>query len=959
MADTTQTTRFRFWLWLIRVIGVIVPRRLRADWRQEWEAELRYRERLLAEWDRLDWRNKLELLRRSASAFWDALVLQPQRWEDEMIQDLRYSVRMLAKNRVFTFVAILTLSFGIGANTSIFSVIHAVLLSPLPYSQSERMVALGVSGTNTGAEWALTAPLTAPEFVEIEKQNQLLEHPSTFDAREFILTGRGAPEQLKGQRISQGLLALFGVHPNPGRSFSAEEFEPGRDQVVLISHRLWQSRWGSDPNLIGQSVTLQRKSYTVIGIIPPGFNFFTETDVLVPWAFAEELSGPYAPYAHGYKTVARLKPGITIERAQRELSAILSRFEKSTEMRVYPLREVMARDFRPTLFMLWGVVGCVLLIACANFANLLLARGANRQKEIAIRMAIGARRFRIVRQLLVESALLALLGGAVGMLFAHWGIDALLAAGPVDIPQPLPNSVPSSLSQFDKVGINGWVIAFTLGVSLLTGAVFGLAPALRLSQPDLNSFLKEGAAVSAAGFRLWRRHRLQSLLVVAEIALALVLLVGTGLLVRSFWRLQQLRPGFQPEKLLTIQLQFPWYRFREHSQMISFIGRMTEYLEGLPGVQSVSAASSLPLIGKENLRGFSVENEKELNITPDLYSKPTEVDFPPDPFHDPGKPKLYLWARIVYVSPRYFQTMRIPVKQGREFDKFDSGQSMPVAVINETMARRYWLGKDPMGKGILGWRRPEAAYIKGKRVELAPLRPGEKYLGERPWVKIVGIVGDSMQHALESKTLPTIYRPLLQSTRRKTDEPESAAILHESDYMGLVVRTTGRPEDLINVAQKQVWNLDPEQPALRVAAMEDVLTKAVELPRFNMLLFGVFAGVALLLAAVGIYGLMAYMVIQRTHEIGIRIALGARKNDVLRLVMSHGVKLAAMGIVIGLAAALALTRLIKSWLVGVSATDPLTFAGIVVLLTAVALLACYLPARRATKVDPLIALRSE
>src|SRR5262249_17010140 len=437
-------------------------------------------------------------------------------------------------------------------------------------------------------------------------------------------------------------------------------------------------------------------------------------------------------------------------------------------------------------------------------------------------MAIGARRFRIVRQLLVESTLLALLGGAAGLIFAHWGVDALLAAGPVNLPKPLPNSVSSSLSQFGKVGINGWVIAFTFGVSLLTGALFGLAPAVHLSKPDLNSFLKDGAAVSAAGFRLWRRQRLQSLLVVAEIAMALVLLVGAGLLVRSFWRMQQVKPGFQPEKLLTIQLQFPWYRFREYSQVISFVSSMTEHLEGLPGVQSVSAASSLPIIGKENLAGFSVENEGDLNITPDLYTKPAELDFPPDPFHDPAKPKLYLWARIVYVSPRFFQTMRIPVKQGRDFDKFDSEQSMPVAVINETMARRYWMGKDPMGKGILGHRRPEAAYIKGKRVELPSLKPGEKYLNEKPFARIVGIVGDSMQNPLESKPLPTIYRTLLQSTRRKTDDPESVAILQESDYMGIVVRGAGRPEDLINAAQKHVWSLDPEQPALRVADMADV-----------------------------------------------------------------------------------------------------------------------------------------
>jgi putative ABC transport system permease protein len=569
MADSTQTTRFRFWLWLIRVIGLTVPRRLRADWRQEWEAELRYRERLLANWDRLDWRNKLELLRRSASSFWDALCLQPGRWEDEMIQDLRYSVRMLAKNRVFTFVAILTLAFGIGANTAIFSVVYAVLLSPLPYPQSERMVALGVRFAKSGVE----RPLTGPEFVEIGKQNQLLDHSSLFEAREFILTGRDAPEQLKGQLISPELLALFSVYPNPGRSFSSEEFQPGRDQVALISHRLWQNRWAADQNLTGQSVTLNQKSYTVVGIIPANFTFFPDTDVFVPMALdAEQLSNPIA---NVFRPITRLNPGVTMERAQRELSAILSRFDKSLEIRIYPLHDLLVRDFRATLFVLWGMVGFVLLITCANFANLLLARGANRQKEIAIRMAVGARRGRVVRQLLIESSLLALSGGAVGLLFAHLGVDALLAAGPVNLPRPGPNAIPSSLPQFGKMGINGWVIAFTFGVSLLTGVIFGLAPALRLSKPDLNSFLKEGAAVSAAGFRLWRRHRLQSLLVVTEIALALALLIGAGLFVRSFLRLQQVRPGFQPEKLLTIQLQFPWYRFREHSQMVTFVGRMT------------------------------------------------------------------------------------------------------------------------------------------------------------------------------------------------------------------------------------------------------------------------------------------------------------------------------------------------------------------------------------------------
>jgi putative ABC transport system permease protein len=923
---------------LIALVGVIVPRRLRADWRQEWEAELRYREELLAGWDRLGWRGKLDLLWRSTSAFWDALWLQPKRWEDEMFQDLRYGVRMLAKSRAFTIVAILTLAFGIGANTAIFSVVYAVLLSPLPYPQAERIVAVGGWMKKSGAQ----RRLSGPEFVELGRQNRVLDHWSTFEMREFMftLTGGDAPVQVKGQRISQELLPLFGVSPLPGRAFSTEEFQPGHDQVVLISHRLWQRRWAADPNLIGQAVTLQQKSYTVIGIIPPGFNFFPDTDVFVPAAFdAERLNNPI-PFI--FPTLARLKPGVTIEHAERELSAIESRFNNNNdaEIRLYPLREIMIHDYRPRLFLLWGVVGCVLLIACANFANLLLARAANRQKEIAIRVAVGARRGRIVRQLLTESVLLAILGGAAGLLFAHFGVDALLAAGPVKLPHPHPNAIPGALQQFGEVGINGWVIAFTFGISLLTGVIFGLAPALKLSKPDMNGFLKEGAAVSGAGFRFWRHQRLQSLLVVAEIALALVLLVGAGLLVRNFWRLQEVTPGFQAEKLLTIQLQFPWYRFREHSQVVSLVGRMTEYLEGLPGVQSASATSSLPLIGRDNIRGGMIaEDEAYLNIPPGLDGPPVDSKDPPPPPppRRPGDPvRILLWSRRVNIGPRYFETMRIPVKQGREFNRFDNEQSIPVAVINETMARRYWLGKDPIGK----------------RIKLGP----SNYL---PWITIVGIVGDSMQYAQEGKTLPALYLPLLQSSRRGTDYKLSEAILREVDYVGLVVRTTLRPEDLKNAAQAQVRSLDPDQPALRVATMEELLTKAVELPRFNMLLFGVFAGVALLLSVVGIYGLMAYLVTQRTHEIGIRIALGAQKSDVLWLAMSHGMKLIGLGMVIGLAAALALTRLIQNWLFGISATDPLTFAGIVALLAGVALLACYLPARRAMKVDPLVALRHE
>lgn len=849
-------------------------------------------------------------------------------WLEDLWNDLRYSARMMRRNFGFAATAILTLALGFGANTAVFSLVYAVLLSPLPYPQSERIVAVttGARGNAAGRS------LTGPEFVELGKQNEFFDHWATFEAGEFILTGRESPEQLKGQRISSELLPVFSVHPNPGRAFLAEEFQPGHGQVVLISHRLWQTRFGSDTNLIGQSVTLSQKSYTVIGIIPSSFNFFPDVDVLLPLAFdGEKLSDQYC---FCYDTVARLRPGVTIERAQRELSAIVSRFGKPDEIRIYPIRELIVRNFRPTLFVIWSMVGFVLLIACANFANLLLARATNRRKEIAIRAAIGALRGRIVRQLLTESVLLALLGGAVGLFFAYLMSDALTAAGPVSFSNLGSDARPKPFPRLGEAGINEWVIVFTFGVSLLTGVAFGLAPALQLSRPDLNSFLKEGVAVSAAGFRLWRQNRLQSLLVVTEVALALVLLIGAGLLIRSFLHLQQAKLGFRPEKLFTIPLQFPWYRYRDHSQVISFIGNITEYVEKLPGVQSVSATSILPFTKGENIRYIFVQDNANLNITPELLKKPFGINLPPRPPSGPGKPTFYLYARNIDLSPRYFQTMQIPVKEGREFDKFDLGNSIPVTLINETMARRYWSGKKPIGERI-------------------------RISGSQTWMTIVGIVGDSMQNSFENETLPTMYRPLSQTIRRGVDYKESEAILHEIDYMSLVVRTTVQPEDLIRATQRHVWNLDPDQPALRVAEMEKALTKAFELPRFNMFLFGVLAGVALLLAAVGIYGLITYLTVQRTQEISIRLALGAQKRDVLQLVIGQGLRLTVIGVVVGLAAAFALTRLIKSWLVGVSVTDPVTFAAVTLLLISVALLACYLPARRATRVDIVKNIRCE
>ena len=944
MTDATRTTRFRFWLWLIRLIGVIVPRRLRSDWRREWEAELQYRETLLEEWEQLNWRTKLDLLWHSAGAFMDALWLQPQRWEDEMFQDLRYGIRMLAKNPAFTLAAILSLAIGIGANTALFSVVNAVLWRPLPYPGAERLVRVGERGS-----------ALAEVFAALKQTEHVFDGVAGWREHDFMLTGRGGPAHLKGPRITAELLPLLGVSPLVGRAFAAEEFEPGYDQVALISHRLWQSRFGADPQIIGQAVTLDQRSYTVVGVTPPRFDFFPEADLLTPLALtAKDISNP----DYSLRVVARLKPGLTLAQARLGLEGMarglaaqrdalmqrmaqqtgpepeVHRFDEQRELRLQPLRELLVKDFRLSLLVLWGVVGCVLLIACANVANLMLARAANRQKELAIRAAIGARRLRLVRQLLTESVLVASVGGALGMLCAYLGVQALLAANPAILPQLSATAKMATIPRLGEVGINGWVMGFNLGLTLLTGVLFGLAPALQFSRPDLNQALKEGAAVSAKGFRFGLRRGTQSLLVVGEVALALVLLVGAGLLIRSLWRMQQIEPGFKPDKLLALQLEFPASRYSD-TQVMSFVTRLNERLAALPGVESVGVADSQPLshFGGDSGSIF-IEGKLDLKAQPD------------DPYPDDTGPSAF-FSRV---SAGYFRTLGIPLRQGREFGPQDRQGSLPVAVINEAMAQRYFPGENPIGKRLLalggGWR------------------------------TIVGVVGNVRRLGLEDQPKPELYMPWLQP-RGSFKEMEAALQASAKGSKGrpgdwafsftetvthdrsLMVRTSVRPEALSDAVRKTVWSLDPDQPILGLGTMQARLDEFYAPRRFNMLLFGVFALVALLLAAVGIYGVLAYSVTQRTHEIGIRLALGAQTHDVLWLIVRQGLALTLVGVVLGLGAALALTRVIQNLLFGVSATDPATFAGIALLLLSVAGAASFIPAWRATKVDPLVALRHE
>src|SRR5262245_1197697 len=805
-------------LWLIAFIGVIVPRRLRADWRQEWEAELQYRETQLTQWDKLDRRAKLALFWHSLGAFADALWLQPRRMEDEMFQDLRFGIRMLLKSPAFTLAAILSLAIGIGANTALFSVVNAVLWRPLPYPGAERLVRIGDRGS-----------VSAHVFTALKQTEHVFDGLAGWDARDYMLTGRGGPAHLKAQRITSQLLPMLGVTPEAGRTFLAEEFEPGRDQMAIISHRLWQSRFGADPQLIGQAVTLDQQRYTVVGVTPPDFDFFPEAELLTPLALtAKDIGNP----DYGLQTVARLKPGLTLAQARLGLGGIARvleeqrntirkrlaqqkgpvpdafPFDAQRELRLQPLRDLLVRDYRLTLLTLWGVVGFVLLIACANVANLMLARAANRQKELAIRAAIGARRWRLVRQLLTESVLVALMGGALGLFCAYLGVQALLKANPAILPQTMNfrmlNQAMATIPRLGEVAINGWVMAFNFGLALLTGALFGLTPAVQFSRPDIHHTLKEGAAVSTKGFRFGLRRGTQSLLVVGEVALALVLLVGAGLLIRSLWRFQQLDPGFSPDRLLTMQLEFPASRYPDNAQVMSFVTQLNERLAALPGVEAVGMADSLPFSRVGGASTIFIEGKPGLEAKPD------------DPAPGGDGPS----ALLSRVSPGYFRTLGIPLQQGREFGPQDRQGSLPVAVINEALAQRCWPGENPLGKRLIA--------------------------GGGGWRTIVGVVGNVKRFALEDQTKPELYMPSLQPREPFKDamkEMEAALLASakggngetfrisfstmgdtatqgQASYISLMARTSVRPEAVAEAVRKAVWSLDPAQPILQFGTMQ-------------------------------------------------------------------------------------------------------------------------------------------
>jgi predicted permease len=806
-------------------------------------------------------------------------------------QDIRYGYRMLWKNPGFTLVAIIALALGIGANSAIFSVVNAILLKPLPYKDPQQLVIIN----HNYPKLNLKATVSAPGYVYYRDHAQSFSDVAAVGGWNANLTGGGEPERLQGMQVTTNLFPMLGAQPALGRAFSAQESQPGNNRVVILSDALWQRRFGGDPKIVNQTITLNGESYTVIGIMPPGFQYAREmgqiVDIYSPIAFTpEQLSSENAGLE--YLTVmARMKPDVSINQAQAEMNTIADQMRQLYDtgdasvwgLVVRSYDELVIGDIRPALLILLGAVAFVLLIACANVANLLLARAAVRQKEIAIRAALGASRMRVIRQLLTESTLLALAGGGLGLLLAVWGVDLLMKVNDNKLPRA------------HEIGLDFNVLLFTLGVSLLTGIFFGLAPAFQTSKADLHETLKEGGR-SGTG----TSHKgLRNLLVAAEMALTVVLLIGAGLLIRSFLRLEQVSPGFQPQNILAMQLSLPVNKYPEAKQRDNFYQQMLAEVANLPGVKAVGGVSVLPMSAGGNSRTFNIEGRE----APEGQQSP----------HGDS------WA----ATSDYFKTMTIPLIKGRYFTENDTATSPNVVIIDEELARKFFPGEEPVGRRI--------TYDD-------PRSPDAK------WREIVGVVGHVKNRGLEGDTRPQFYFPYHQV-------PQAS--------MYLAVQTNGEPTSLTGAVRGAIQKVDKDLPVFRVTTMERLVADSLAQRRFSMFLLGVFASVALILAIVGLYGVMSYSVTQRTHEIGIRIALGASTLDVLKMVVGQGMLLAFIGVGIGLVASFLLTRAMSSLLFGVSATDPLTFVGISLLLALVAFLACYIPARRATRVDPMTALRYE
>ncbi len=805
----------------------------------------------------------------------------------DLWQDLRFGMRMLRSRPGFTAIVALTLALGIGANVAVFSVVNATLLRPLPYPEPDRLVTLQ---NQFLARNLKNAGVSTADYADYRRQKQIFEEVAAGSGGNFNLSGVDRPESLSGAFVTAGFFPVLGLRPVAGRVFNEDEDRPGRNQVVVLTESFWKRRFGGDPGVIGRTLQLNDQGYTVIGVVPPAPESLGPNEVFIPAAFTAEQTNHAVRRSRFLFALARLKRGVSLAQAQAEMNVFAQALgkefpkdypaESGWGVRVDSLHELLVGETRPALQALMGVVGFVLLIACANVANLSLARATEREREISIRAALGADSWRITRQLLTENLLLGLLGGGGGLLLAVWGIESLRQVGPRNFPR------------LQEIGIDWQVLAFALGISLLTGMLAGIAPILQTTRRNLHEGIKEGAR-GAGGLS---QNRARSLLVIAEVAMSLILLVGAGLLLQSFVRLQRVDPGFQPQNTLTIRVPLSSNRYPDQAQRVAFIDRLTERVRALPGVTAVGAASTLPFIGFNSSGVFNIDGLATA----------------------PGGASPH--ADIRRVTHGFFAAMGIPLRRGRLFGETDTAATPFVALADEKLAAQYWPGEDPIGK----------------RVQMGG--------PQSPWYTIVGVVGHVKHSRMNAESKGALY--FLYSQNR-------------AFMITLVVRSGNASELLAGAVQREVSAIDKDTPVYEIKTMNERLSDTLSTQRLSASLSAVFAGVALLLAMLGIYGVMSSSVGQRTHEIGVRMALGAQTGDVLKRVLRHGLALTLCGVAVGLIGALGLTRLLSGLLFEVSATDPLVFAIIPLLLISVAVLACYIPARRAARVDPLVALRRE
>lgn len=806
---------------------------------------------------------------------------------DNLVKDLLYGVRMLAKRPGFTAVAIITLALGIGASAAIFSVVNAVVLNPLPYRDADRIMTLWQSNPRAGIDKQEPSPANAMDWRE---QSQAFEQISIIEPWSFEYVEKGEPEKFRASLVTEGFFDAIGARPLYGRALLDEDYQAGKEKSIVLSYGVWKRWFGGDQSVIGQRINFEDETAVIVGVMSPEFQFPDKT---------REMWGPLV-YDNRHKTnrvstfmkvIGRLKPDVTIEQAQMEMDSIAAglaeqypQFNDGIGIKIVPLPEQMVGEVRPALIILLGAVCFVLLIACVNVANLLFARGFEREHELAIRTALGAGRTRLMRQLLTESLTLGTLGGALGLLLSYWLVDFIVALSPADLPR------------IENISIDGRVLAFTFFVSIITALIFGFLPALQFSKPDLQGSLKEGGRGATTGSA---RSRIRNLMVVAEVALALVLLVGAGLLMRSFVNLLSVDPGFVKENVLALQVFVYADKYRAPQQRAAFFNETVDRISSVPGVKSVGTVSMVPFLGEDSI---------EIDTTFVVEGRPA-----------PGQgqePTVY----VNVTGGDYFSTMGIPLLSGRAFARSDDDKSPQVAVINETLARRYFPDEDPIGKKI-------------------NVRFGRPVTRE-----IIGVVGDVRHAGLDDALRPEVF-------------------LYHPQYpfgsMTYLVRTSADPSSVASSVKSQIWQVNPNQTFYNISTMEQLIESTVADRRFNLFLIGSFAALALALAAVGIYGVMSFATSQRTHEIGVRMALGAQPRDVLGLILGQGMKVTLVGVGLGVIASIAVTRVLSSYLFNVSATDPMTFAAISLLLAFVSLIACYIPARRATRVDPLVALRYE